>query len=181
MSLLLHNGAAQAQAVRSQLACLARSKGQYLEWKREWQNDYRDHGAYYLVTNAVEFNKHPNRSVTLTLEAKTHASVKHRTLVADAEDIARRFCEALRLNLPHAHSDVRFSGPGMAESASNLPFIHYSREGWVRGDAPVSERTTVCRVLNKRFSCLAEEKDRYGSTLKSLEEELRAEALLSGN
>lgn len=59
------------------------------------------------------------------------------------------------------------------------PLIRFTSSGWVRADSigiandiPISE----CRVMNRSFSCLTEEKDRYWRMLKKLEDVYAAQS-----
>ena len=158
----------------SYLKCLEQSKGKYITWNPQWDSDRADRGTKYQVKKIRIVNKIPDRIVTLELRAKDRATRKSRTVTVKTEERARPICESVHvirrsLGLPGNKGGISSQPPEYS-----LPFIRYTKDGWVRAKHP--ERIldlSVCRVHKREFSCLKDEKDRWGTWLKSVEEEIR--------
>ena len=61
-------------------------------------------------------------------------------------------------------------------NSAKLPFIRHSDNGWVRSSVPEGKQElVVCKVLGRKYSCLAEEKRKYSKELADVER-----VLLSG-
>jgi hypothetical protein len=152
----------------SQLGCLEKSKGQVLNWAAAWTPERQDDGVEYEVVAVTTKNKMPDRSVVLDLKATGKAAASTRTVKADSEESARRICDRLHVKKvirnPFAESDAQ---------AQERDFIQYSSDGWVRGYQPANKRLADCPIGQMIFSCTEEDKQRYGSMLKPLEEQLR--------
>lgn len=154
----------------SNLDCIAASKGRRLLWNASWENDRTDNNVEYRVTDVSEIDKIPTRQVTLELQAVDSASSKTRRAVVSTEEYARAICERFIEN----KAPLRF--PGQIETQlDSLPFIRYSKDGWVRGAPDPSDTLGICRLGQLRFSCPENDRQRFGATLKSLEEELKAQ------
>src|SRR5690349_988961 len=55
---------------------------------------------------------------------------------------------------------------GVWESSSaTLPFIRHTKKGWVLSDPAPYETITVCAIDQRRFRCLAKEKEAYSAEL----------------
>lgn len=161
--------------------CLEKAKGRTIVWDSSWDSDNRDNGTRYKITDVSIYNRLPDRSVTLTMRAEGSHARRNRSYKVVTEEKARAFCEHLveevrTLRLPDMSPiDVAPTEetPAGDPSAEGLPFIRFSGKGWVRDFAPTGASLVACRVLDTRFSCLRQEKERYGATLRELEEELR--------
>lgn len=152
----------------SDLKCLEQSRGKIITWNSQWGSDRKDRGTVYLITKVAIVNKIPNRMVTLRLEATGTARRKTRTLTVKTEERARPICKKLR--------NIRRPIPGISDKTpeSSLPFIRYTKDGWVRANPPAQVyELSVCRVHQREFSCLSEEKERFSIMLKTTEEEIR--------
>ena len=159
---------------RSNLDCIERSKGQSLKWSSRWATGTEDQDVLYRVKGVRIKNVLPLRRVTLELRALELASKKKRTLMVETEEKARSVCERLinaqAPKFPGELSNV-FAEPS---TVHDKPFIRYTKDGWVRAKPPRgSARLSICRVHHKEFSCLSEEKTRFGTMLRSVEEEIR--------
>jgi hypothetical protein len=158
--------------------CMEKSKGKKLVWDSGWESDNSDNGTHYEITDVSIYNRLPDRSVTLTLRAIGNHSKKRRVFKVTTEEKARAFCERLvreerKLSLPHVTDSTDQASESLNSELSALPFIRFSTDGWVRDNPPRGAALEVCRVLKERFSCLRDEKNRYGSSLTELEAQLR--------
>lgn len=158
------------------LDCLERSEGKTLTWDGRWVRSTSDQDVEYRITGVRIKNVMPDRFVTLKLSALTPAEQSKRTLTVETEEKARRVCERIRvekgpLRFPNEIKDPFATSSGHPQT---MPYIEYSRDGWVRGKMPVNApKLAICRVHDREFSCLEEEKNRYGIMLRAVEEEIR--------
>ena len=150
---------------QSQLGCLERSMGKSLNWNARWASDQQDNNVEYQVVGVTPFNRLPERSVTLELKAVHKASISARTVKADSEESARRICE--RIFEKRVIVDP-FSRPQIERD-----FIHYTKDGWVRGYPPTNKPLTECSIGSVVFSCTEDDKSRYGNSLKAVQEQVR--------
>lgn len=173
-ALLLVCLAPTSALANSYLKCLEGSKGRILLWDSRWAPDGKDMGATYDISSVRVINKIPERLVQLELSARDKGPRKNRTLVVETEERARPVCDRLTeeravLRLPGQKGGIPNEPPELS-----LPFIKYTKDGWVRAKRPARVYDVgVCRVHQREFSCHSEEKERFGIMLKSVEEEIR--------
>jgi hypothetical protein len=149
----------------SQLSCLEKSRGLILNWAAAWAPERQDDGVEYEVVMVTKKNKLPDRSVTLDLKATGRAAVSARTIKADSEETARRICDRLHVK--------KVTRNPFEPDSQERDFIQYTNDGWMRGYQPANKRLAECPIGQVIFSCTEEDKLRYGSMLKTLEEQLR--------
>jgi hypothetical protein len=149
----------------SQLGCLEKSQGRTLTWNARWADDRQDDNVEYEVTNVTKIDKVPDRIVTLNLKAVRKAVVSVRTIKADSEESARRLCDRL--------FEKREMVDPFKSAEVEREFIHYSKDGWVRGYAPSNKKLVECTIATVVFSCAEDDKLRYGNSLKSVQEQVR--------
>ena len=154
----------------SNLDCIASSKGRKLLWNSAWEPDKGDNNIEYRIVEVSEIDRIPTRQVTLELVAIDPAGISRRRAVIATEDKARAICE----RLVDDKTLLRFPGQLQAD-AETLPFIKYTKDGWVRADRDPKVSVGVCRIGELRFACNESDRQRFGSTLKSLEEELKSQ------
>lgn len=164
----------------SQLKCLEEATGKTLRWDPVWESDCQDRDVEYSVVSVTSQNRMPDRIVTLELKAAGKAAKTLRRLTVQAEDTARPICERLANNVRMIDKSI-FDAPTelarddkarLQTAGSDLPFIEYTSDGWVRADPPSNQPLVECRILDRRYSCLEEQKTRFGNALKSIEEEI---------
>lgn len=168
----------QAVAIEpSKLDCISNPpKDQKVEWNSIWQPDRKDHGAIYRIVSVSEINRIPTRQVTLEMRAVDSASSATRRLVVSTEEIARSVCD----RFVKETTELKF--PGQSETnLDTLPFIHFTKDGWVRGTATGSETLRICRLGHLRFSCPENDFQRFGGTLRTLEDDLKAQITAGSN
>lgn len=170
VALVLNSGFAQAG---SNLDCVANSKGMKLKWNSAWVKDNSDNNTEYTVTGVTEVDKIPLREVTLELRATGAASRTSRTLVIDVEERARAVCERLFSETPPLRAFRSTDNIKYEE----LPFIRFTKDGWLRDDFDNSSELAVCQVGKLKFACPKQDRERYFFTLKTLETQL---TILSG-
>lgn len=158
----------------SYLKCLERSKGKILLWDSRWESDGADGGTAYDVVRVRVTNRIPDRIVELDLRARDErSSRKSRSITVESEERARVVCD----RFTEERTTLRLPGRGGIPNEPpelSLPFIKYTKDGWVRAKRPARVfDVAVCRVHQREFSCLSEEKARFGIMLKSVEEEIR--------
>lgn len=153
------------------LDCVAHAKGQRVRWNQFWDSDKLDNDVVYKIVRISEIDKIPLREITLDLNAENGAGRSTRRLVITTEEKARAFCERL---VQEQHV-LRFPDQSQSEDPSELPFITVARDGWVRGDPPAGAALAICKVGEMRFSCTEADKARFGTLLKNLEDDLRAQ------
>lgn len=69
---------------------------------------------------------------------------------------------------PSLERQIKRKGPDLR----TLPFIHFTSGGWVRADTLTYGVLTTCEVAGRVFSCIEDEKARYGEQLKQVEQDL---------
>jgi hypothetical protein len=163
--------------------CLTKARNRELSWNAAWGQDRRDNNAIYKITSISERNDifSASRSVTLQLKSSNSSVfMKQRQLVVDAEDRARAVCDRLikptrLLVFPKGPDKEPENNSSQIEpvESEDLPFIMHTTDGWVRANPPSGAQLDVCRVLQRRFSCLQKDKRKYRENLKTLEEELK--------
>lgn len=154
----------------SNLDCIAASKGRKIRWNASWEKDRLDDNVEYRVTDLSEFDKIPTRKITLELKAESPASQKYRTTIVDTEDRARALCNRIITEV----APLRFPDQ-VGNDLESLPFIRFTKDGWVRAETDTSVPLSLCRVGELRFSCPEADRQRFSSALKVLEDDLRAQ------
>ena len=142
--------------------CLEKSKGRLICWDSRWQSDKLDDNVIYMIKKASLKVSPPNKVLTLTLMTKENAKKKQRSFEVTTVTGARNTCDRL---VDVISLDDSFK----SEDPSDLPYIWYSRGGWVRGYPPEEGQLSVCTIKGQRFSCLVTDKDRFGRYLKDVE------------
>ncbi len=159
-----------SNASAANLDCAAKSQGLKVRWNHFWEADKSDNDIIYIVKSVTEIDRIPLREITMELKSDGPASQSSRRLVISTEEKARAFCE----RIVKERRILKFPEYGAAEDLESLPFIRITKEGWYRADRPRDAELTVCRVGQTKFSCPASDLDRFGNSLKTLEEELRS-------
>jgi hypothetical protein len=154
----------------SNLDCIAASKGKKIRWNALWDSSRLDNDVQYRVMNVTQIDRIPLRRITLELHAEGSASLSNRTVIVQTEDKARAFCDRIVVE----KDLLRFPGTETTD-VSQLPFIHFTREGWVRGDPEPGTALGICLINSVRFSCPETDRQRFGSSLRTIEEELAAQ------
>ena len=167
-----------AEANAAYMDCMEKSRGREIIWDSSWTKDNKDNGTRYKITNVEIHDRIPNRWVRLTMRAVSRHSRKRRVYTIETEEKARAFCERLvreisRPKYPIGDPIAEETPEAADESAAGLPFIRFSSVGWVRAEPPTGKPLAVCRVLKTKFACLETEKQRFGASLRELEESLR--------
>ena len=143
--------------------CLESSKGRLLRWDSRWQGDKLDNDSTYTVKQSSLEITPPNKTLTLMLMAQGEANKKERSLkvatVSQARDVCDRLFKKTSLEDPFKQS----------EDLSKLPYIWYSRDGWVRGNSSKNDQLAVCTVEGRHFACRATDKERFGVHLKDID------------
>ncbi|MCB0325139.1 MAG: hypothetical protein KDD69_16255 [Bdellovibrionales bacterium] len=182
--------------------CLRVATGRSLVWHGSWQADGSDTGVVYKVRQ-VRASARSSEGVRLELEAIGRAQKAERTIDVVDRAVATMVCRSLvRTKRPdfdtlpqpptppptplpvtrHASKPVQTPSPPKKSSTvstpvppgiDRLPFIKYTERGWLRSEK-VAGKLAVCAVLSRQFSCLADEKSRFGSLLAQTEAEIRA-------
>ncbi len=154
----------------SNLDCIADSRGRKLRWNSSWDKDRLDNNVEYRVINVSQIDRIPLRQITLELKAVDSAAVGSRTVVVVTEELARALCNSIVVQ----QDPLRFPGEAAADP-SQYPFIRFTRDGWVRDDPDSGIQLGICPVGSLRFSCPEKDRLRFGGTLRTLEEELKAQ------
>ncbi|MFN8392323.1 MAG: hypothetical protein U0136_18665 [Bdellovibrionota bacterium] len=170
LTVLMTLVAVKDTSAASNLDCVADAQGRTLRWNSSWDKDRSDNGIQYKIVSVTQIDRIPTRKITLELKALEPASHSVRTAVVDYEDKARAFCS----NIVVENKELVFPGSNSAD-LSTLPFIRFTRYGWVRDDPEPNTQLGVCPVGNIRFSCPEGDRLRFGGSLKTLEEELNAQ------
>ncbi len=162
----------------AEMDCMEKAKGHSIIWNSAWGKDRKDNGTRYKVVGVEVYNRMPVRWVELSMLAQGRHSKQKRTFKVMTEEKARALCDSrvpvnTKLEFPGANTIANEEAKPLDTSLLGLPFIRFTREGWVRDEPPRREGLTTCRVLRNRFSCLLSEKEKFASALKELEEELR--------
>lgn len=171
-ALLLSIGVTPALA-GSNLDCVANAKGMKLRWNSAWVKDNSDNNTEYNVITVSEVDRIPLREVTLELRATGPANKSSRTLVIDVEERARAVCERLFSETP----PLRAFRSSENIKYEELPFIRFTKDGWLRDDFDNTTEVTICQVGKLKFACPKSDRERYFFTLKTLESQL---LILSG-
>ena len=154
----------------SNLDCIAGAKGKKIRWNASWEKDRSDDNVEYRVTDVSDVDRIPTRRITLELKAQSSATNKFRTAVIDTEDRARALCNRIVAD----SSPLRFPDQA-ANDLESLPFVRFTKDGWVRAETDNTIPLALCRVGELRFSCPEADRQRFGGSLKTLEESLRAQ------
>lgn len=186
-----------AQDAAADLECLSGSTGRTVVWNAAWQPDGSDPGVPYTITNVVHVRTMESHSVQLELLAApakagelSGAKLARRVLVVKESSAADQICSSLAavaappsiLNESNPAGEIggagESTGPAPIDSTvkSEERFIRYTASGWVRDDPPPKKTLVICPVAGRAFACLPEDKERYGATLKLLEEQLKYES-----
>lgn len=184
-------------AVADSIDCVRTAQGQTVIWNSEWQNDHQDDGVQYQISK-IGRSLWRSEGVNVQLHALDSSAARpQRSVEVNSPLVARLLCSAIvrkKLAIPDFPSIGRnedappprsveaVSPPkprlpttsGTKVTSSNLPFIYFSENGWVRGDPPNGKELSLCTVLTQKFSCLLSDRKHYADQLKLIEEELRA-------
>ena len=175
LALIAFLGAVEPAVAGSNLDCIAASKGRKVLWNSSWTEDRTDNNVEYRVVDVSEIDRIPTRQVTLELQAVDSASQSRRKAVVETEEFARAICQRFVSDT----APLRF--PGQIEThVETLPFIQYTKDGWVRATPDSKELLGICRVGQLRFSCPESHRQRFAPTLRVLEEELKAQVPADG-
>lgn len=152
------------------LDCISNAKGQRVRWSQYWEPDKSDNDVVYKIATVSEIDKIPLREITLDLQAEGPAAHSSRRIVIATEEKARAVCE----RLVEAQRVLRFPDVRQ-DDLTLLPFIKFTRDGWMRADRDSEVELVVCRVGDQRYSCPATDHARFSNGLKTLEDELKAQ------
>jgi hypothetical protein len=172
------------KAAADELDCIAHSRGGTVRWDSSWQSDQQDDNVLYRIASVQDHQSKTSRTVTLELAAVTRAKRNIRYLSIGVPATAKVVC--FRISAP-SHADEHSAAepePSVtaaqpkptptADDNNTSSFIKYSdAQGWILADPPPYQALTTCEVLGKAFRCLLSDKQKHGSELSTIEDELR--------
>ena len=129
-----------------------------------------DSNEFYLITKLEFAERQAKHFARIELVAIDNAQKSQRKLLIKSSSQVKSVCE----RLTEYRGSLKLKGDKASLDLHSLPFIRYTKHGWVRDAAVVDgDALTLCVVFSQPFSCLPNEKEQYGEELELIESHSR--------